>query len=204
MAYRRRRTTAVTPKKRTRRAKPHVIDGITYKSGTLVKIHGEMKAAQTAGYIETFTLPQVGDGQKHTKYGAYKAEVDGRVFDSVMEARFYVALCRELVLHKIHGFDCQVEYELQPKFRSKTTGKIVRAITYITDFLITANDGTQIAVDVKGQETPEFKIKKKMFEYRYPNVQFMCVQWVASTSSWEDLEDIKAARRKKKREAKVG
>lgn len=202
MAYVRRRRTAAA-KKQAGRAKPHTIDGICYKSGTLVRIHEEMKAAVGAGFIHSFTLPQLGDGQKKTKYGAYKAEVDGRIFDSVMEARFYVALRELLAQERIAGFECQKEFELQPKFRSRTTGRVVRPITYIADFFVTGCDGVQTAVDVKGQETPEFRIKKKLFEYRYPDVKFACVQWRASTGSWEDLEVIKAARRKKKRE-KVG
>ena len=200
------RTTTKTAAARKGRktAKPHTIDGIRYKSGTLVKIHQEMKQAVADGWIKSFTLPQVGDGQKKSKFGAYKAEVDGFIFDSVMEARFYVYLSGLRYRGEIRSFDRQVTYELQPKFRSKVTGKIVLPITYIADFCIIANDGTQTVVDVKGKETDVFLMKKKMMQYRYPELRFLCIQWRASTGTWEDLEDIKAVRRKAKRSKKVG
>lgn len=200
------RTTTKTAAARKGRktAKPHTIDGIRYKSGTLVKIHQEMKQAVADGWIHSFTLPRIGDGQKKSKFGAYKAEVDGFIFDSVMEARFYVYLSGLRYRGEIRSFDRQVTYELQPKFRSKVTGKIVLPITYIADFCIIANDGTQTVVDVKGKETDVFLMKKKMMQYRYPELRFLCIQWRASTGTWEDLEDIKAARRKAKRSKKVG
>ena len=180
------RTTTKTAAARKGRktAKPHTIDGIRYKSGTLVKIHQERKQAVADGWIKSFTLPQVGDGQKKSKFGAYKAEVDGFIFDSVMEARFYVYLSGLRYRGEIRSFDRQVTYELQPKFRSKVTGKIVLPITYIADFCIIANDGTQTVVDVKGKETDVFLMMKKMMQYRYPELRFLCIQWRASTGTW--------------------
>lgn len=203
MAIIRRKTTAkktTTPKK-SRKSIPHIVDGIAYKSGTLVKYHNEMKQAIAGGWITSFTLPQIGDGQKKSKFGAYKAEVDGRIFDSVMEARFYVYLKGLQASGSISSFECQVGFELQPKFRDKFTHKVILPINYIADFVITMPDDSKIVVDTKGIETADFLIKKKIMRYKFPDLRFMCVQWVAGTQSWEDLEDIKKERRAKKRAA---
>jgi hypothetical protein len=38
---------------------------------------------------------------------------------------------------------------------------------YVADFLVTYKDGTEKVVDVKGFETPVFKIKRILFELKY-------------------------------------
>lgn len=201
MAIIRRKTKSAAAPSKTRRSVAHIIDGIAYKSNTLVKYHNEMKQAVANGWINSFTLPQIGDGQKKSKFGAYKAEVDGRIFDSVMEARFYVYLKSLEAQGIISSFECQVAFELQPKFRDKFTNKVIFAINYIADFVIVGNDGVKTVVDTKGVETADFLIKKKLMQYKFPDLRFMCVQWVAGSQSWEDLEDIKKERRARKRAA---
>lgn len=61
----------------------------------------------------------------------------------------------------------QVEYVLLDKFEHPSTGKTVRAIKYIPDFLIAYTDGTSEVVDVKGMMTKDFKLKAKMFMAKY-------------------------------------
>ncbi len=196
MAYTRRKVSSKVKKNTV-----HTIDGIKYKSKTLVEYHKELFQAVENRIIKSFTLPHAGDKHSYSKYGASKAEVDGIIFDSVMEARFYVYLKTLQKNKQIKGFDIQVKYVLQDKYRNKFTGKAVLPITYIADFSIITLSGDEVVVDVKGRETADFKIKKKMFGYKYPDKYFMCVQWRASTQSWEDLEDIKKSRREKKKKA---
>ncbi|WP_432204421.1 DUF1064 domain-containing protein [Cetobacterium somerae] len=94
-----------------------------------------------------------------SKYGAKKVTIDGITFDSKAEAKFYTQL-------KDNG----VEFELQPRFllqsSFKKNGKNFRKIEYIADFKI----GNRI-IDIKGMETEAFKIKKKLFEYKYPELR---------------------------------
>ena len=93
------------------------------------------------------------------KYGAKKVLIDGITFDSKAEAKFYTQL-------KENG----VEFELQPRFllqdSFKKNGKHFRKIEYIADFKL----GNRI-IDIKGMETEVFKIKKKLFEYKYPDLK---------------------------------
>jgi len=46
----------------------------------------------------------------------------------------------------------------------------------VADFVIVNNDGTTDVVDVKGFETQVFKIKKKLFEYKYPELSLKVVK----------------------------
>lgn len=102
-----------------------------------------------------------------TKYNSKKVELDGYVFDSQIEARYYQQL-KWLQKHKeILFFRLQPKYLLQEAF--KKNGRTYRKIEYIADFEIHHLDGTIEVVDVKGMETEAFKIKKKLFEKRYPH-----------------------------------
>lgn len=106
--------------------------------------------------------------KKH-KYNAKKVEIDGIAFDSQKEANYYCQLKLMKQAGEIRDFTLQPKYELQPGFTKN--GKKIRPITYIADFLITYNDGSTEIVDIKGMETKDFKLKKKMFDYRYPNLK---------------------------------
>lgn len=107
-------------------------------------------------------------GKKH-KYNAKKTEIDGITFDSQKEADYYCQLKLLKKSGKIKDFALQPKYELQPAFEKD--GKKFRPITYIADFLITYNDGSTEIVDIKGIETKDFRLKKKMFEYRFPDLK---------------------------------
>lgn len=102
------------------------------------------------------------------KFGNSKTVVDGIRFDSKLEAERY----RELKLLEKAG--AIKELELQPKFRLIPTfrknGKTYRGITYIADFAYYDKDERYIVEDVKGYKTKEYQIKRKMFEYFYPDL----------------------------------
>jgi hypothetical protein len=112
--------------------------------------------------------------KKH-KYGAKKTVVDGITFDSKAEANRYCELKLLKNAGEVKDFTLQPKFELQPKFKGKD-GKTVRAIHYIADFYITWKDGSVTVEDVKGCETKEFSIKKKMFEYKYPELKLVIVR----------------------------
>lgn len=183
----------------TKTKKIYTIDDCKYKSKQLMDLHKEFKGHMQFKLIKSFTLPTVDDGQKKSKYGALKTEVDGYIFDSVMEARFYIYLLFMVQDKKIKSFEMQTPYELQEKYKDLHTKKVVRAITYISDFVITNLDESTVVIDVKGRETADFKLKKKMFGYKYRDLILMCVQWEPKTKEWMDLEDIKVENRKIKK-----
>lgn len=86
--------------------------------------------------------------------------------DSKMEVEFE-NLLNELGIN----FRKQVRFCLLEEFLNRS-GEKINPINYIADFVL---DGLKIVVDVKGVETPDFKLKKKMFQFKYPEYDFLCL-----------------------------
>lgn len=108
---------------------------------------------------------------------------DGIVFDSKAEMEYY----REVVLPlaaagEIVQYELQKSFVLQPGFRHD--GKAVRAITYVYDFYLIYKDGHSEVIDVKGMATPEAKLKRKMFLYKYPDENLLWVK--KSGKHWKE------------------
>ena len=97
------------------------------------------------------------------KYNNRKTIIDNIKFDSNAEATRYQFLKILLKTGKIEDLELQPKFLLQPSF--KKNGKTIRAINYIADFKY-IQDKKIVIEDVKGMETKEFKIKKKLFEYK--------------------------------------
>lgn len=185
MAYTKRKTV-----KNDRKNSCYEIDGFKYKSKVLLEYHKELKANP---YITSFSLPEIADDGKarNGKYNSYTVTINGISFQSIMESRFYLRLLEMKATGQVKDFELQVTYELQPKFKDKITGKTVRAITYIADFVVTDANNKVMVVDVKGKETDVFKIKKKLFRYKYPDINFLCMRWVNKVHDWFELDEIK-------------
>lgn len=109
-----------------------------------------------------------------SKYGAKKTLVDGIVFDSRMEAARYTELRLLEQAGQIEGLTRQPEYLLLPGF-TDAAGKRHRAIKHIADFSYFEN-GRLIVEDVKGVETAVWKLKHKMFLWRYPHIEYKVVK----------------------------
>lgn len=135
-----------------------------------------------------------------SKYGAKKITIDGYVFDSKDEGRYYEYLKKLKAKGKILNFELQPKYELQPGF--KKNGKTYRAITYTPDFLIYHLDGTEELVDIKGMSTQQGEMRRKMFDYKYPELK---LTWVASSykfgneDGWIEYGELKKKRRENKK-----
>ena len=102
------------------------------------------------------------------KYGNEKTMVNGILFDSKLEANRYWELSILQRAGKIKNLKLQPEYELQPAFRKN--GKAFKRISYIADFEY-QQDGKTIVEDTKGFRTEVFRLKEKLFEYKYPNLE---------------------------------
>ncbi len=109
-----------------------------------------------------------------SKYHNTKIAAAGQVFDSKAERDFFL-LCLLPLQQRgtIKEIEFQPRFELQPGF--KKNGKRYRPIFYIADFLIKYKNGTEEVIDVKGIRTQIFRIKQKMFEYRYRDKTLKCV-----------------------------
>lgn len=104
--------------------------------------------------------------RKRSKYYSKKVIIDGIKFDSKKEGEYYQKL---KILEKkglIKDLELQKEYLLQDKF--VINGKTRRKITYRADFsYVSTEDDKLHVVDVKGFRTDLYKLKKKLFEYKY-------------------------------------
>lgn len=106
------------------------------------------------------------------KYGNHRTEVDGLQFDSRAEARRYGELRLLEQAGIIEGLVIHPVYELQPKF--KRGGKVIHAVRYEADFAYTES-GKQIAEDVKGALTDVFRLKMRLFLFKYPDIELRVV-----------------------------
>ena len=107
-----------------------------------------------------------------TKYKNKKVVIDGYKFDSKKEAIRYEQLKLLKKARLIKNLELQKTFELQPSF--KKNGKTYRKITYKADFYYYDNQLKKYVVeDTKGFRTETYKIKKKMFEYVYPELELL-------------------------------
>lgn len=103
------------------------------------------------------------------KYNAKSITIDGQRFDSQGEYRRHQELELLQKAGVISDLRRQPIIELIPAFFDRN-GKKQRAITYRADWAYTENEQT-IIEDFKGFETKVFKLKKKLFMYKYPNIE---------------------------------
>lgn len=106
------------------------------------------------------------------KYRNKKVIVDDYVFDSIQESRRYKELKILLKAGKIQKLELQPHFLLQESFQKN--GKTYRKIEYIADFKYIEN-GKTIVEDVKGLQTDVFKIKHKLFEKKYPDLELKII-----------------------------
>lgn len=107
------------------------------------------------------------------KYRNKKVIVDGEEFDSKKEGNRYKELKLLLKEGKISNLELQPRFLLQDGF--KKNGRTFRKIEYIADFKYIEN-GKTIVEDVKGMQTDVFKIKHKIFEKVYPNLELKIIK----------------------------
>jgi hypothetical protein len=161
--------------------------------------------------------------KKTGKFGAKKTLLDGIKFDSIMESEYYTYLKEEKKAGRVKDFELQPVYVLQEAFikvgdkvyvkshsdyeklKKQHKAKVTLGIKYISDYFVTYADGSQLVIDVKGQETADFKIKRKMFDLLYPHLTLKLVQKRGPKDNkyWADYDDIKAEIKEKKKKAKV-
>ena len=90
------------------------------------------------------------------KYRNVKTEVDGITFDSKAEANRYCELKMLQAAGKVDGFG------IQPSF------VLADGVRYRPDFIVCDRGGHIWVEDVKGVGTQAFRLKRKLWEQRYP------------------------------------
>lgn len=134
-----------------------------------------------------------------SKYKSEKIVVDGITFDSKDEARYYEYLKKKKAKGEILNFELQPKYVLIPGFKKR--GKTYRPMTYTPDFLIYHLDGSEELIDVKGFSTQQGEIRRKLFDYKYPDIK---LTWIARSlkhgvDGWIEYEQLKKVRRENKK-----
>jgi hypothetical protein len=96
-----------------------------------------------------------------TKYRNTKTTVAGATFDSRREAARWQELQLLERAGQIRDLRRQVAFELVPGVKFAGAARARPALRYFADFVYTEHDN-QVIEDVKGVETPEFKIKRHL------------------------------------------
>lgn len=138
----------------------------------------------------------------YTKYHVPKDKsqrtYDGIVFDSVLEMRYY----KEVVLPgvasgEIISFELQKKYQLQPSFTHN--GQRIRSIEYVADFVLQYADGREVVVDTKGKPDATALLKRKLFYYRYPTVDYVWIAYSKIDGGWISYDELKKKRKERKK-----
>ena len=124
-----------------------------------------------------------------------KRTYNGIVFDSILEMKYY----RDVLLPKVESgevinYVLQKPYELQPKFVHN--GKTIRPIQYVADFYIIYKDGREEVIDTKGYGDQMAILKRKIFWYHYPDVDYKWVTYVKKYGGWIDYEEYKKLKKR--------
>ena len=130
-----------------------------------------------------------------------KRTYNGIVFDSVLEMKYY----RDVILPNVESglikyYELQKEYELQPKFTHN--GKTVLPIKYVADFYIEYTDGHKEVIDTKGLPDSVALLKRKMYWYHYPDVDYKWITYVKKYGGWLDYDTVKKLRSQEKKNKK--
>lgn len=114
--------------------------------------------------------------KRANKFNARKVKLDGHTFDSQMEAQRWQELKALRDMGLIVGLEPHPTFVLQKAFTHPKHGR-QRKIEYKADFRY-YEDSTLVVEDVKGSkksETPVFRLKKKLFLMRYPEIDFRVI-----------------------------
>lgn len=128
---------------------------------------------------------------------ATKRTYNGITFDSILEMRYYKEVLLPLVKSgEVIKYELQKPYELQPKFVHDN--KPVLPIKYIADFFILYKDGREEVIDTKGYPDSTAILKRKLFWYHYPTINYKWITWVKKFGGWIEYEKYKQLKREEK------
>lgn len=117
----------------------------------------------------------------------YNLDIKGIRFDSKMEAEYYLILKSKLERGEIDDLILQPKYVLQDSPK----------IQYVADFEIMHPWGDSETIDVKGMETPAFKMKKKIFSKVYEDHKLTLI--TKHNGKWRELDELKKEKSDRKK-----
>lgn len=99
--------------------------------------------------------------------------------------------------YSIKNCAMQVKFELQPSFKYKN--KNILSINYVADFVVTYADDSVIVWDTKGLADSTSKIKKKLFHFKYPNIDYRWISFSSIDGGWLEYDIIQKLRSERKK-----
>ena len=134
-----------------------------------------------------------------TKKGKEKRTFQGVVFDSEMELKalrdYFLPLKEQ---GEIKEIERQKEFILQPAYTKN--GKRILPIKYVADYVVTWKDGTVEVIEIKGgMVDPIAVMKRKMFDYIYPDLTLRWMSVSVIDGGLVDFEIVKRGRKERKK-----
>lgn len=134
-----------------------------------------------------------------SKYGNTKHEVDGILFDSKAEARYYKILKQKgMSFLPISDNFCEMQKNMILQEGFYSDGLKVAPIHYRADFVIYEEGKLVKVVDVKGYQDAISMLKMKMFANRY-GFPVTFAKFNSKTNRFEEMSCFESARQQRKR-----
>lgn len=134
------------------------------------------------------------------KYNNSKIKINGMSFASKLEFDYYLYLQHMQENGIVVDFKCQPKFILIPSYEKY--GKKIRAITYTPDYYVKYSDGREEYIDVKGMGTPASELRRKLFDYVYPD---KTLKWICKSIKygdeygWIDYDELNKIRKNNRR-----
>ena len=113
---------------------------------------------------------------RYNKYQAQRTEVGGITFASKLEADRYLQLQLLEQSDTIDSLKLQPEFQINQGWINPKNGEKIRSRFYVGDFMYHDKILERVIVeDVKGMETPEFRLKWDLVRSQYPQYCFIKV-----------------------------
>ena len=127
-----------------------------------------------------------------------KRTFDGITFDSEVEMKYYQnVILPQIDSGEIIRCERQKKFILQPKFKYGI--KTVKPIEYVADFVVLLKDGKERVIDIKGCADCVAKIKRKMFWFVYPDIDYDWIGYSKIDGGWVSYETIQKGRKLRKK-----
>jgi len=130
-----------------------------------------------------------------------KRTLNEYTFSSDLEYKYYIYLLSQQEEGIVKSIKIQPKFLLQEKYEKY--GKKILPINYIADFQVEYTNGDIIIFDTKGMTTPDFVLKRKMFDYKYPDKILRVINYSKIDGGWCDIEIIEKGRKKRKKEKEL-
>lgn len=102
-----------------------------------------------------------------SKYGAIRMTYNGQTYASKKEAIYAQELDLRVRAGDLASWERQIPFDLVVEG--------VKVCRYVIDFLEIDKHGNKVYCEVKGFPTPEWKLKRKLFEALYPKLNYKVV-----------------------------